>query len=286
MNTTHTSRHGRRAVIGALVLTVLGASALWAHDLFLRLDEYFVQPQSDVRIRVLNGTFSKSEGPVVRNRIRSLDLGTPTESVKLDTSVWLPQGDTTIFAVRTGESGTYVAGASLLPRSIAIPAKDFNTYLRTDGVPDVLEQRRRDNALDRPAKEMYQKHVKAVFQVGTIRSVGFGRVFGYPAELVPLENPYEVRPGGTLRVRALVDGQPVANQFVIAGGRTPAGGRIVQRSVRTNAEGIARITPLSAGIWYVKFIHMVPAAAGDTVDYHSKWATLTFAVARRKASSD
>jgi hypothetical protein len=33
----------------------------------------------------------------------------------------------------------------------------------------------------------------------------------------------------------------------------------------------------SAGSWYVKFIHMV-AVNGDTVNYESKWATLTFQV--------
>jgi hypothetical protein len=31
------------------------------------------------------------------------------------------------------------------------------------------------------------------------------------------------------------------------------------------------------GWWYVKFIHMVPVN-GDTVNYESKWATLTFQV--------
>ena len=47
-----------------------------------------------------------------------------------------------------------------------------------------------------------------------------------------------------------------------------------------DAEGVATVTMPSAGVWYVKFIRMarVPAAAHDSVDYESKWATLTFAV--------
>lgn len=269
-----------RSVLGALAISLAAFGAAWAHDLFLRLTNYFAQPHSDVRIHVLNGTFSKSEGAVARNRIRSLDLGTPSGAVTLDTTAWTPSGDTTIFAVRTSDAGTYVVGASVLPRSIALSANDFNTYLRSDGVPDVLAQRGRDNELDRPVKEMYQKHVKAVFQVGATRSAGFNRAFGYPAELIPLDNPYFLRSGNTLRVRALVDGQPVANQFIVSGGRTANGGRIAQRSVRSDSQGVARIALRGAGTWYVKFIHMVPAQAGDTVDYHSKWATLTFAVRR------
>lgn len=281
----HTAPHrvGSRTIVAAacaLGLTLGATTAAWGHDLFLRLDEYFVAPESNVRALVLNGTFSKSEAAVARNRLRSLDLSTPQGVTKLDTAQWVPSGDTTVLSLRTGEQGTYMVGASLLPRFIALSAKDFNGYLQSDGLPDVLAQRRRDNALGRPAREMYQKHVKAIFQVGEARTGGFDRVLAYPAELVPLENPYMLRSGGSLRVRALVDGEAVPNQLVIWGGRSPAGARVAQRSVRTDAQGVARVSGLRPGIWYVKFIRMVAAPAGDTVDYHSKWATLTFAVPR------
>jgi hypothetical protein len=77
----------------------------------------------------------------------------------------------------------------------------------------------------------------------------------------------------------LVDGRPTANQVVQAGGRTIAGNRITQREVRTDSAGIARFRLGERGTWYVKFIHMrpVPASVGDSVNYESKWATLTFA---------
>lgn len=269
-----------RAVMCAIALVLLATTALWGHDLFLRLDDYFVQPHTDVRALVLNGTFSNSEAAVTRNRLRSLDLASPHQIVKLDTAAWLPSGDTTVLTFRTGEPGTYLVGASLLPRFIALSAQDFNSYLRSDGLPDVLAERRRSNTLGRPARELYQKHVKAVFQVGDVRTNGFDRVLEYPAEIVPLDNPYTIRIGGSLRIRALVDGRAVGNQLVIWGGRAPNGSRIAQRSVRTDSQGVARITSLRSGVWYVKFIHMVPAPAGDSVDYHSKWATLTFAVRR------
>jgi hypothetical protein len=57
----------------------------------------------------------------------------------------------------------------------------------------------------------------------------------------------------------------------------PSGGRLRGQSVRSGADGIAPISIASAGSWYVKFIHMVPVK-GDTVNYESKWATLTFQV--------
>ena len=261
-----------------VVLFALSASALFAHDLFLRPTRYFVPEYSEVQIHVLNGTFTKSEGSVTRDRLRALDLISPAGVVQLDTSAWVASGDTSVLALRTGRAGTYVVGASTKPRELRLEAKEFNSYLATDGVPDILAARRRNRELGRPARERYHKHVKTVLEVGGAYSTGHDRVFGYPAELVPLDNPYMLRAGATLRVRALVDGRPVANQYVVTGGRTSRGGRIAQRGARTNKDGILSVPLRSAGIWYVKFIHMARAAGDTTIDYESKWASLTFAV--------
>jgi uncharacterized GH25 family protein len=71
--------------------------------------------------------------------------------------------------------------------------------------------------LGHAAREQYQKHVKAVLQVGDARSNTFSTVLGYPAEIVPLRNPYAAHIGDTLAFRCLVDGKPLTNQLVIAG---------------------------------------------------------------------
>jgi uncharacterized GH25 family protein len=261
----------RRLVISALLL-ISTTGALGAHDLFLKPDSYFVAPGSKLMVRVLNGTFGSSDGAVARERVRDIALVTSNGRAAIDTSEWKAQGDTSILTVRTSESGTYVIAASLLPRELTLEAKDFNEYLAHDGVPDVLEARRKKGELDRPARERYSKHVKALVQVGHRRTEGYQAVLGYPAELVPLDNPYEVKPGGTLRFRALVDGTPVPNQLVVAGRLTG------QQASRTDSSGVARVRIGSPGAWYVKFIHMRPATSDTTIDYESKWATLTFGV--------
>jgi uncharacterized GH25 family protein len=261
------------------VLLLITAGTLVAHDLFLRAESYFLSPGGTARLHVLNGTFSKSENAVTKDRLRDLSIVNPSgTTTPLDVAGWAETGDTSIVTARVGESGTYVIGASLRPREIALAAKDFNTYLATDGIPDVLAARRKSGELDRPARERYSKHVKALIQVGSTRTAGYGAELGYPAELVPLNNPYSLKAGSILRVRADVEGSPVANQVIIAGGRTQSGARIAQRTVRTNGEGVAGIRLGSRGLWYVKFIHMERSAADTTIDYESKWATLTFAV--------
>lgn len=263
-------------VVAGVLLTF--ASALTAHDMFLRARSYFVEPNTAVEIMVLNGTFDASEGPVARDRVRDISVVTPNGTTHPDTSAWHPQGDTTWLRLRIGEAGTYVVGASVLPRILALSAEDFNKYLESDGLPDVLEARRRDGELGKPARERYSKHVKAILQVGEQRGNRFNAVLGYPAELIPLENPYSLNVGDTLAVRALVDGHPVSDQLVLAGGRDATGQSIPERGARTDAEGVARVAIDRAGQWYVKFIHMVRVQSEPDLDYESKWATLTFEI--------
>src|SRR3954463_11033206 len=98
---------GKRATAGVAlaVATLLSvASALSAHDLFLRADRYFVAPNSTVLLRVLNGSFSKSENAVTNDRLRDLSFVAPAGTRQLDTSAWVSRGDTSTLSIRLGEA--------------------------------------------------------------------------------------------------------------------------------------------------------------------------------------
>lgn len=274
------SRRSVRIALVSLALLVCWVLSVEAHDLFLKPNDFFVAPHTMVSIRVLNGTFTTSEASVTRARLRDLSISGPTGVAHPDTSTWTDSQKESTWRVDVGEAGTYVLGASVLPRTLQLSGKDFNAYLAEDGLPDVLVERRAHSELDRATRERYSKHVKTILQVGDARSEKIDVTLGYTAELVPIDNPYSLRPGGVMRVRAVVDGRSVPNQVVLAGGHTTAGKAISPQSVRTNTDGVARIQLLQPGVWFVKFINMrkIPPTAGDSVDYESKWATITFAV--------
>ncbi|HUQ98368.1 MAG TPA: DUF4198 domain-containing protein [Gemmatimonadaceae bacterium] len=254
------------------------ATVLQAHDFFFRANSFFVAPGATVSIRALNGTFSKSENSITRDRLRDLSVVGPGGHDHPDTALWSTNGDTSVFTVKVGGQGTYVVGASLKPREITLTSKDFNLYLADDGIPDILTLRKKKGEMGKGATERYSKHIKAILQVGDKRDGDFSTVLGYPAELIPLDNPYSVKAGGSIRVRSMVDGKAAANQLIVTGGRTTAGGRFPERRVRSDASGVARIPLPKKGQWYVKFIHMAPFTGTEKIDYESKWATLTFEV--------
>ncbi|MCU1385908.1 MAG: NikM domain containing protein, partial [Acidobacteria bacterium] len=252
-----------------------------AHELFLKHSAFFVAPGATVHLTAMNGTFTTSEASVTADRLLDLAVIGPAGRTRGETSAWTAPGKASKWDVKLGAAGTYVLGASLRPRLISMKGPAFNAYLKDDGLPDILAARKAKGELARSSTERYAKHVKALVQVGDARTPGYSTVLGYPAELVPMENPYDVARGArVLHVKALVDGKPMPDQVVLAGGRTSSGARIAAQSVRTDAQGIATISLATPGEWYVKFICMarVPPAPKDSVDYESKWATLTFAV--------
>ena len=280
------SRRLLASTLAAALALGLSAVAADAHDLFLRPRDFVVQRGGEILVRVLNGTFTTSEAPVARERLRALTIAGPAGRSSPDRSTWTDGEKESRWRVTLNEPGTHVLGASLEPRTIRMSGTDFNGYLRTEGLPDILTARGTARQLGDSAHERYAKHVKALVRVrrsGSASSLpsdtAYRTTFGYPAELVPLEDPYSLPAGGILRLRALVDGRPTPRLVVQAGGRTISGSRIAQREARTDSAGIAKFRMTTRGTWYVKFISMrpVPVSAGDSVNYESKWATLTFA---------
>lgn len=199
-------------------LLLAAASSLAAHDMFLKLGTYFLQPNSEASVALLNGTFRSSENVISRDRMEDVSLAGPGPAwiTHPRPTQWRDTASTAVLDFETRGPGTYVLGVSTKPRTFRLTAEEFDAYLEHDGVLDVLERRRRTGRAGTPAVETYSKHVKAVLQVGDLRTDGYLRRFGYPVELVPRRNPYRLSVGDTLPLLLLKDGEPLAGQLVYA----------------------------------------------------------------------
>ena len=266
-------------LIAALLAVVLGLTAS-AHDLFLKLDSYFLQPRARATVRLLNGTFQKSDGTVAHERFRHVSLVAPELGSPIGELIsWRDEGKTTVMEVQTGVPGTYLVGVSTRPKEISLKAADFNDYLSHDGLPDTLAARTKDRELNKDVRERYSKHVRAIFQVGDKLTDDYKKSLNHPVELLPQQNPYSLKVGDAITVLCTLDGRPIRNQFVLAGWES-RDGKLHTVSTRSDSKGLARIKLRWAGKWYVKFIHMTPLTEPD-LNYESKWASLTFEIKGR-----
>lgn len=286
-----------------IVLLSIAFVLFSSHDMFLKLDTHFLQPNTLSSIKLFNGTFEESDNTIDRNRMLDVSLVGGGKRTSVDTTQWTEQDGVTILNFTTGEAGTWVAGVSTRPRNINMSAKDFNNYLEHDGVLDMLEWREANDALDQDATEKYSKHVKTIFQVGEQLTKDWQTTLGYPIEFIPLSNPYDLHPGHELEVQLLWKGKPLANQLVYIGSNElhehshdhaeadhshthdDHEHHATTMQARTNDEGKLSINITQKGVWYLRTIHLA-LSEQEGLTHESNWATLTFEVGQGHSHSD
>lgn len=271
----------KKATLAGAAAVLVATGTLGAHDMFLRLGSYLLEPHTETTVALVNGTFERSQNAIARERMLDVSIvgpgvmarEEPGDSRWRDSVVGIVGEEdggapdtlrAALLSFRTGGPGTYTIGVSTRPRTFRLTGEQFDAYLEHDGVLDLLERRREEGTLGTPAVETYSKHVKAVVQVSDLPTDGFQARLGYPAELVPRVNPYRLAVGDTLPLLFLKDGEPVGGQLVFAAPADHydhAEGEAHEEPVRTRTDekGVARIPLTHEGRWYARLIHMARA---------------------------
>ena len=283
---------GRRVLLTTAVLTIAIVATARAHTMFLKLESFFLEPNSTNVVALLNGDFDLSENVITRDRMLDVSIVGPDGTVHPPEEAWRDTAmfhwhadsvDTALLTFDTGSPGTYTIGVSTAARVIELTAQEFLDYLIHDGVVDAIAEREAAGKTNDDAAERYSKHVKAIVQVGDGRSGEWATDLGYPVEFVPLQNPYDLTVGDELEVRFLRAGKPVADHIVYGNHEfnhehDGTGAHMPAVTTRTNGDGVATIPLVAGGRWYVSTIHMVETTSEPDVDYESNWATLTFQI--------
>ncbi len=260
---------------------IIGASILDAHDMFLKLRLYIVEPNTNLTIALYNGTFDKSENIITRDRMIDASIVYPNGKRKgIDKKQWRDGWYETLLDLKMEKIGTHLVGVSTEAKIIELSAEDFNLYLAHDKVMDILAERKKSGETDKPARELYSKHIKTLVQVGDKRTGSFNTNLEYPIEIIPSQNPYNLKKGDEMGFQVLRDGKAVANQLVYAShagfhGHLEDGSHEEAVTARTDSKGFGKIKLVESGEWYIRLIHMVKSDKKD-IDYESNWATITF----------
>ena len=265
-----------------------------SHDMYLKLNNYFLDTFTKSTVELFNGTFDKSENVIDRDRMIDVSILQNGERFYPLEDSWFEKDSITYLDFETKGAGTYVIGLSTRARTIEMDAEAFNDYLKHDGVLDLLEKREADGTLETGALELYSKHVKTIVQVGEELSEDWMTALNYPIEFIPLENPYDIHVGHTLPVQLYANQEPLVNQLVYLGHKalstthTHDGSTHTHDSdeshehndlqkFRTNENGVIELPIDKEGVWYLRTIHLVELADSEYT-HESNWATLTFAV--------
>ena len=181
------------------------------------------------------------------------------------------------FARLTFEKrGAHWIGLERERRTIRLEAANFNEYLTEEGLEKVLEQRRLAKEDQKPGRERYSRYLKCLIQCDGKTDETWKKSFDHRLELVPLSDPGVSKAGGTLRVRVLFEGKPLAGVVLFALHRE--GEKVLKQKLTSAADGTAEVKLTHAGAWLVRMVHMRRCADTDEADWESFWTSFSFAV--------
>ncbi len=271
-----------KKILKSMLLTasmLLASGSTQAHELFLKPDNYFLKPQSKELLKLVNGTFDKNLAIVARARMQDVSIAADDKVFHPPATDWHDADAASHLTFTTGKAGTPVAGVSTRPGVRTLPAADFRAFMKLYGALDGLASFDSESKLA-AVRQRSAKHVKAVFQVGNAYSTDYSRRLGYPLEIVPQNNPFELKLNEALRFQVLHNGQPVANHLVYVNHAgfnedDDAERRVNAQKLRTDKNGMASVKISKKSAWYIALIHVHPVKDADA-DYETNWATLTF----------
>jgi len=279
--------------ISGLACVVLPSVAL-AHDFWIEPSTFrpIEGAPFEVALRMGERTHGKPY-PRVPDRIVRFELvGPPARETRAEavqgSAGWEPAG-----IARAERPGLHSVVYLSTPNTIELAAAEFDAYLAEKGLDAALAARA---ALPEPrprGRERYVRCAKALIAVeprarhrdpqrrSQTPAVGAtGAASGLPLELVADASPYAAALPGSLPIRLLYRGRPLAGALVVA---SPTNELAAAQSLRSDADGRVEIRLDRAGGWLVTASHMVALHGDATADWQSYWASLTFEV---PASSD
>ena len=256
-----------------LLLVAGGLTPLSAHECWLQPSTFAPAAGGKVRLTLQVGMEFKGE-PRAFNPARVAALkhfsaaGAEDWTARVATALELP--------VALAAPGTHVLAYDSKPSFIELDAEKFREYLVEEGLDHILAERERAGESGKPGRERYQRCIKTILQAGGKSDTSHAVATGQHLEIIALDDPAAIRPGGMIHFKILLAGQPLGGAEVRAWHRQ--GDKLTVLHARTAANGEVSFALFQAGEWMISIVHMARVTGDPAADWESYWGNLTFAV--------
>jgi len=254
------------------MLVTLPASA---HDFWIDAEPFTAQIDTDIELHLRIGEQLGGDSlPWVPNWYSNTHILSPGKNIAADEGWPGITGDVPAGKLSAREDGVHVIAVQTYRDFVELDAVKFNTYLKKEGLERILREREQAGASETPGTEFYTRCAKALVNVGQGNNASrIKQELGMTLEIVPLGNPYEMKPGDSLPIQVLYLSKPIEGLTVIAFNNDQPEER---RKIITDKNGKALIPLNSKGIWLLQSIQMIPVEQPSRADWESFWASLTF----------
>lgn len=266
----------KKLMLMCLVLALV--TFVQAHEFWMQPDKFVYIPGEKLLVGFKVGeNFMGEPWNLKVDRIARLELRQLTKSTSLlgivrDTT---KNGEITIPLT---DGGTHMVLLQSKNSFIELEAEKFNDYLKEDGLDDIYALRKKTNTLNVPSREFYARYSKLLVQVGGHTDETFKLVAGFPIEIIPERNPYDLKRGDAVRFKILFEGKPIFGAKVKVWNRFD--NRTTIQNIYTEKDGMIETHISNPGRWMVSVVKMVPSKQ-EGAEWQSYWGSLVFGVAEK-----
>jgi uncharacterized GH25 family protein len=114
-----------------------------------------------------------------------------------------------------------------------------------------------------------------LLQAGAKRNDTYKKVLGWPVEIVPEKNPYDMKRGETIRFQILMNGKPQFGVRVKVWNRKD--NLTTLQNIYTDKNGMIEVRISNGGAWMVSVVRM-DRSQSPQADWRSYWGSLVFGV--------
>jgi uncharacterized GH25 family protein len=249
---------------------LLAADAVRAHEFWLDPVKFRAASGETVPIVFRNGENLRGG---TYPYVRALDRRFVVVDAKGERRIKTLDGDDPAAEVRLRAAGLSIVAHHRAAETVVYKSfAHFEESMKEEGLEAMVAQQLAARGATAGLRESYVRCAKALIEVGGTGSDG-DRAIGLPIEIVAEQDPYRVGAGGTLKVRVLFKGAPLAGVMVRTLHRDDP---LSPRRVRTDADGRAEVPLALAGEYLLSAVHALPASDPKRADLETYWASTTF----------
>ena len=245
-----------------------------AHEFWLEPLKFYFSVGEDIVLNFVVGeNFAGEPYNLKKDRLERLQLH-QGKSIS-DLRAQSKEGEKAQLTFTAKQEGCHLIAMETTPAFIEQDAEKFNDYLKADGLDHVFNARIKNDAIDQPGKEFYSRHTKLILQVGKKTDDTWSKVLNMPIEIVPEQNPADLKRGGRASFKILFNGKPLFGAKVRVWNRYNH--RTMMQPIYAQQDGRIETPVSNPGQWMVSVVHMVPSN-DPKADWKSYWGSLVFGV--------
>ncbi len=256
------------------ILLFVAIALISAREFWLQPLKFVYKPGEKLVMNFKSGeNFMGEPWDLQKNQIESLVLQHLSSSSSVLDSIKEDRNNNLILTLKA--EGSYLLSMQTKNALNEWEAEKFNSFLKENGLDEILDRRTKTNTLASPTKEYYSGYTKLLLQVGEKKDDTHKKVNGFPVEILPLENPYALKIGDPIHFKILFDGKPVFGVRVKVWNRFD--NRTTIQNIYTEKNGTLETRVSSPGPWMVSVVRMVPSKQSGA-DWQSYRGSLVFGI--------